>query len=170
MISLKTKEGNAVSSSFCLIAGNCCSLWKGSDYQPMTVASWAILDHTPMMYIQERHQATNIQPQAPGTRWELILEVLHREPGSVLNRQLSLEPPCQKHRFPNEVITKAVAHLRARGCAHGPTFKPTSSFWKLNSWMLYQGQGVWGRASQGEIGHHAYFMGDLSGNHWAMEQ
>lgn len=137
MVSFKAKEGNAVPGSFCLTAGNCCSLWNASEYQPMTITSWAVLDHTPTMYIQERHQATNIQPQAPGTRWELVLELLHREQGSVLNKELSLEPPCQKDSFPNEVITKAVAHLRAGGCSHGPSFKPTSSFWKLNSWMLY---------------------------------
>lgn len=138
MVSFKTKEGNAVPGSLRLIAGNCWNLWNGSEYQPMTITSWAVLDHTPTVYIQERHQATNIQPQVPATRRELILELLHREPDSVLNKELSLEPSCQKDSFPNEVITKAVAHLRVGGCSCGPTFKPTSSSWKLNSWMLYQ--------------------------------
>lgn len=39
MVSFKAKEGNAVPGSFCLTAGNCCSLWNASEYQPMTITS-----------------------------------------------------------------------------------------------------------------------------------
>lgn len=66
MVSFQAKEGNAVPGSFCLTAGNCCNLWNASEYQPMTITSWTVLDHTPTMYIQERHPSH--KHTTPGSR------------------------------------------------------------------------------------------------------